>query len=178
MDRFIPQRSAKSSDVPPPLSAHNVSVAGSDLSTSSAFLQPDADLLDPTAPANTRILAFSQAPPSASTSHDLSHAQLRRYTKAPASASGAPAGVAGSKMDPKHRKRAIPTRPERVLDAPGMVDDYYLNLLAWSSNNLVGIGLGEGVYIWNAESGGVQQMGECVDFALRPSRPPQTFALT
>jgi cell division cycle protein 20 (cofactor of APC complex) len=65
-------------------------------------------------------------------------------------------------MDPKLRKRAIPTRPERVLDAPGMVDDYYLNLLAWSSDNMVGIGLGEGVYIWNAESGGVVQMGECV----------------
>lgn len=71
-----------------------------------------------------------------------------------------PPGAAGAKLDPKLRKRAIPTRPERVLDAPGMVDDYYLNLLAWSSDNMVGIGLGEGVYIWNAESGGVVQMGE------------------
>jgi len=63
-------------------------------------------------------------------------------------------------MDPKARKRAIPTRPDRVLDAPGMVDDYYLNLLSWSSDNMVAIGLGEAVYVWNAESGGVSALGE------------------
>jgi cell division cycle protein 20 (cofactor of APC complex) len=63
-------------------------------------------------------------------------------------------------MDPKARKRAIPTVPSRVLDAPGMVDDYYLDLLAWSSDNMVGIGLGEAVYVWNAGSGGVMQLGE------------------
>jgi cell division cycle 20, cofactor of APC complex len=63
-------------------------------------------------------------------------------------------------MAAEKRKRAIPTRPERVLDAPGMVDDYYLNLLAWSSDNAVAIGLGEGVYVWNAETGNVAGMGE------------------
>lgn len=40
-----------------------------------------------------------------------------------------------------------------MLDAPGLVDDYYLNLLDWSSTNLVAIGLGESVYVWNAETG-------------------------
>lgn len=35
------------------------------------------------------------------------------------------------------------------------MDDYYLNLLDWSCTNLVAIGLGESVYIWNAESGQV-----------------------
>ena len=42
-----------------------------------------------------------------------------------------------------------------MLDAPGLVDDYYLNLLDWSSTNLVAIGLGESVYVWNAETGDV-----------------------
>lgn len=44
---------------------------------------------------------------------------------------------------------------ERVLDAPGLADDYYLNLLDWSSTNLVAIGLGDSVYVWNAETGEV-----------------------
>lgn len=56
------------------------------------------------------------------------------------------------------QRRKIATTPERVLDAPGMVDDYYLNLLDWSSTNLVAIALEEAVYIWNAESGEVGQL--------------------
>lgn len=35
------------------------------------------------------------------------------------------------------------------------MDDYYLNLLDWSVTNLVAIGLGESVYVWNAETGDV-----------------------
>ena len=31
--------------------------------------------------------------------------------------------------------------PERVLDAPKMVDDFYLNLLDWSNENVIAIGL-------------------------------------
>ena len=31
-----------------------------------------------------------------------------------------------------NRSRKIVMQPERVLDAPGMVDDFYLNLLSWS----------------------------------------------
>jgi cell division cycle protein 20 (cofactor of APC complex) len=75
-------------------------------------------------------------------------------------------------MDAKARKRAIPTRPDRVLDAPGMVDDYYLNLLSWSSDNMVAIGLGEQVYVWNAESGGVSALGEPTE------ESPQITSLT
>jgi cell division cycle protein 20 (cofactor of APC complex) len=36
-----------------------------------------------------------------------------------------------------------------------MVDDYYLNLLDWSSTNLLAIALEDSVYIWNAQSGEV-----------------------
>ncbi|KAK6202598.1 anaphase promoting complex, Cdc20, Cdh1, and Ama1 subunits [Scheffersomyces amazonensis] len=53
------------------------------------------------------------------------------------------------------RASKIPTAPERVLDAPGFVDDFYLNLLAWSSTNLLAIGLEDAVYIWNASTGSV-----------------------
>lgn len=33
--------------------------------------------------------------------------------------------------------RNIPQAPERILDAPDLLDDYYLNLLDWSSVNVV-----------------------------------------
>eukprot|EP01132_Coremiostelium_polycephalum_P002092 gene2092-2579_t len=46
--------------------------------------------------------------------------------------------------------RQIPTTPERILDAPDIVDDYYLNLLDWSSQNVIAIPLGQTVYLWNA----------------------------
>ena len=52
-------------------------------------------------------------------------------------------------------RRRVQTAPERVLDAPGLVDDYYLNLLDWSSGNQVAIGLERNVYVWSAESGSV-----------------------
>jgi len=38
---------------------------------------------------------------------------------------------------------------ERVLDAPYILDDFYLNLLDWSSRNVVGIALENSVYLWN-----------------------------
>ncbi len=37
----------------------------------------------------------------------------------------------------KKTSRVLPTAPERVLDAPDLVDDYYLNLLDWGANNSV-----------------------------------------
>lgn len=36
-----------------------------------------------------------------------------------------------------------------------LLDDYYLNLLDWSSKNVVAIALDKDVYVWNAESGEV-----------------------
>jgi len=37
-----------------------------------------------------------------------------------------------------------------VLDAPGILNDYYVNLLDWSSENALAVALGPSVYIWNA----------------------------
>ncbi|ORY76964.1 sleepy-like protein Slp1 [Protomyces lactucae-debilis] len=58
-------------------------------------------------------------------------------------------------------KRRINTVPERVLDAPGLIDDYYLNLLDWSSSNCVAIALEKSVYVWNAETGSVSSLLDC-----------------
>ncbi|KAJ1561688.1 3-hydroxymethyl-3-methylglutaryl-CoA lyase, partial [Cladochytrium tenue] len=48
--------------------------------------------------------------------------------------------------------RVIPKTPFRVLDAPNMLDDFYLNLMDWSSTNILGVGLGSSVYLWSAQS--------------------------
>jgi cell division cycle protein 20 (cofactor of APC complex) len=55
-------------------------------------------------------------------------------------------------------KRRVPTVPERVLDAPGFANDYYLNLLSWSCTNKVAIGLAQVAYVWDADSGEVQAL--------------------
>lgn len=36
--------------------------------------------------------------------------------------------------------RSIPSAPLRILDAPDLVDDYYLNLISWGHNNVRGKG--------------------------------------
>ena len=46
------------------------------------------------------------------------------------------------KLKKDSNERIIPPTPERILDAPNLIDDYYLNLLDWSVDNVVSIGLG------------------------------------
>ncbi|KAG8095738.1 hypothetical protein GUJ93_ZPchr0013g36266 [Zizania palustris] len=53
--------------------------------------------------------------------------------------------------------RKIPRSPYKVLDAPALQDDFYLNLVDWSSHNVLAVGLGNCVYLWNACSSKVSQ---------------------
>lgn len=48
--------------------------------------------------------------------------------------------------------------PERVLDAPGLMDDFYLNVLDWSSKNVLAVGLGSSVYLWNGQDSSVKEL--------------------
>ena len=58
----------------------------------------------------------------------------------------------------KKSRRRIPRKPERILDAPEIVDDYYLNLLDWSASNKLAVCLGHSLYIWDAGSGASSQL--------------------
>eukprot|EP00629_Pelagomonadales_sp_RCC1024_P017626 CAMPEP_0119274642 /NCGR_PEP_ID=MMETSP1329-20130426/12531_1 /TAXON_ID=114041 /ORGANISM="Genus nov. species nov., Strain RCC1024" /LENGTH=323 /DNA_ID=CAMNT_0007274981 /DNA_START=197 /DNA_END=1164 /DNA_ORIENTATION=+ len=63
--------------------------------------------------------------------------------------------------------RPVPTKPSRILDAPDIVDDYYLNLLSWSSTNVLAVALANNVYLWNAATNEVSELlqleqGDCV----------------
>ena len=70
--------------------------------------------------------------------------------------------------------RTVPTTPEKILDAPDMLNDFYLHLMDWSSLNHMAVALSavrrpgpwnlwlnlviQGVYIWNAADGSIVQL--------------------
>jgi cell division cycle 20, cofactor of APC complex len=91
-----------------------------------------------------RILEFKPAPPESSKPIDLRSQYNRPLKKV-------------STQSAQFRRR-IQNAPDRVLDAPGLLDDYYLNLLDWSSGNQVAVGLERSVYVWSADSGTVSQL--------------------
>ncbi|KZF25038.1 anaphase promoting complex protein [Xylona heveae TC161] len=63
-------------------------------------------------------------------------------------------------LSPRKQPRAVSKVPYKVLDAPDLADDFYLNLVDWGSSNVLGVGLGSCVYMWNAQSGRVTKLCE------------------
>lgn len=51
---------------------------------------------------------------------------------------------------PHKATRKISRIPFKVLDAPELQDDFYLNLVDWSVQNVLSVGLGSCVYLWSA----------------------------
>lgn len=64
----------------------------------------------------------------------------------------------GQKQEITKPGRVIAQTPEKILDAPALVDDFYLNLLDWSSENILAVALSESVYLWNAETGSIEKL--------------------
>ncbi|XP_057318779.1 cell division cycle protein 20 homolog [Microplitis mediator] len=101
------------------------------------------------------------------TGMDISNHRLLSYqNKAPAPPEGYqnPLRVVYSQSKTpasvKTSSRYIPQAPDRILDAPEIVDDYYLNLVDWSPNNILAVALGTTVYLWNAATGTIEQLFE------------------
>ncbi|CAD7922555.1 unnamed protein product [Amoebophrya sp. A120] len=96
-----------------------------------------------------RILAYSKKPPPpAQTGLDemrVVYTVARNATRNPA------ASTVGA-------DRVIPTTAFRTLDAPDLVDDFYLNLLDWSSQNVVAVALGGLVYLWNGNTASTTEL--------------------
>ncbi len=65
-------------------------------------------------------------------------------------------GVVSNHNDAVNRR--IPSQPSRILDAPDLVDDYYLNLISWSEDNILAVALAHCVYLWNASTGDIQHL--------------------
>lgn len=58
------------------------------------------------------------------------------------------------------KSRYIRQAPERILDAPDVIDDYYLNLIDWGARNQLAVSLGSCTFIWNAASGDIIKLVE------------------
>ncbi|KAH8826824.1 WD40 repeat-like protein [Flagelloscypha sp. PMI_526] len=59
---------------------------------------------------------------------------------------------------PRRKLRSVCKTPYRVLDAPELAEDFYLNLVDWSSTNILGVGLGSCVYLWSAQDANVNKL--------------------
>ncbi len=66
-------------------------------------------------------------------------------------------------LSPRKAPRAVSKVPYKVLDAPDLADDFYLNLVDWGSSNVLGVGLGSCVYMWNSQSGRVTKLCDLQD---------------
>ncbi|KAG4301929.1 hypothetical protein PCK1_001905 [Pneumocystis canis] len=142
-DRFIPQRNHSTSTATskityPVVDQETIHDTTSNLSETMAYTASVAEACG--LALNTRILAFKPAAPESGRPIDL-RSQYNRPLKSASLTSQC--------------RRRIASVPERVLDAPGLIDDYYLNLLDWSRLNKVAIGLERSVYIWDADNGDV-----------------------
>ncbi|CAN1746915.1 Protein FIZZY-RELATED 3 [Linum perenne] len=59
---------------------------------------------------------------------------------------------------PPKPSRKVPKTPHKVLDAPSLQDDFYLNVVDWSSQNVLAVGLGTCVYLWSASNSKVTKL--------------------
>lgn len=64
---------------------------------------------------------------------------------------------------PRRQPRYVNKVPYKVLDAPDLQDDFYLNLVDWGSSNVLGVGLGSSVYMWNSLTGRVHKLCDLED---------------
>ncbi|MES1914964.1 MAG: hypothetical protein MHM6MM_006979 [Cercozoa sp. M6MM] len=69
--------------------------------------------------------------------------------------------------------------PERILDAPGLVDDFYTNCLHWSRPlDSVVVALGGAVYLWNSAKGSISQLCDLADERVTSVRCQPEYAPT
>ena len=59
---------------------------------------------------------------------------------------------------PRKSPRQIAKNPFKVLDAPELADDFYLNLVDWGNSNVLSVGLGSCVYLWNSQNSKVTRL--------------------
>ncbi|CAI0434903.1 unnamed protein product [Linum tenue] len=145
LDRFIPNRSAMDMDY-----AHFMVTQGRKEKDNSVPSSPSSEaykrLLAETLNLNrTRILAFKNKPPVPVELIPHQHT--------------ASASSTTHQAKPTKPRRHIPQQTsERTLDAPDLVDDFYLNLLDWGSSNVLAIALGSTVYLWDASTGSTSEL--------------------
>ncbi len=159
-DRFIPNRSTTDWE----FAQHSLSRSRDDLSSSSAATSGDVAalaeqlrrqklsqvLLEGTANGNAdgtgtgRILSFRSKAPAADEAH-ANNLKVLYSTGKPKASQAA-------------KTRQVPQKPEKILDAPDFVDDFYLHLLDWSSTNHLAVALATSLFVWNASDGSIDEL--------------------
>ncbi|KAK4054678.1 substrate-specific activator of APC-dependent proteolysis [Microbotryomycetes sp. JL221] len=61
-------------------------------------------------------------------------------------------------LSPKRAMRKVSRVPFKVLDAPELADDFYLNLVDWSAHDELVVGLASAVYTWSATTLAVKRL--------------------
>lgn len=61
-------------------------------------------------------------------------------------------------LSPQKKPRKISKVPYRVLDAPELSDDFYLNLVDWGLQDVLAVGLGDSVYLWDGLTQSVERL--------------------
>lgn len=61
-------------------------------------------------------------------------------------------------LSPQKKPRNISKVPYRVLDAPELSDDFYLNLVDWGQQDILAVGLGDSVYLWDGSTQSVDRL--------------------
>lgn len=61
-------------------------------------------------------------------------------------------------LSPQKKPRSISKVPYRVLDAPELSDDFYLNLVDWGQQDILAVGLGDSVYLWDGATQSVDRL--------------------
>lgn len=147
-DRFIPSRSASNFDL-----GHflvNKSIAEEETEETKSPQKENQRILSETIHGgdinNMRILSYQNKAPAPPEGYMNPLKVMYSQTKTPSST--------------KSNSRYIPQSPERILDAPDIVDDYYLNLIDWSSINVLAVALANCVYLWNAATGAIEELLE------------------
>ncbi|TKY89569.1 hypothetical protein EX895_001354 [Sporisorium graminicola] len=67
-------------------------------------------------------------------------------------------------LSPRKPARVLSKVPYKVLDAPDLANDFYLNLVDWSSKNVLGVGLGTCVYLWSATNSSVTKLCDLKEY--------------
>jgi len=99
-------------------------------------------------PSETRVLAFKKKAPAPKEGHTNSLQVLYSATR----------NLDASTNKATKTTRHIPSAPERILDAPDLMDDYYLNIMDWGDSNVLAIALMQTVYLWDAVTGDITEL--------------------
>ena len=146
LDRFIPNRSATDHNaftLTP--SRHNAENADQQQCSTPAAEEYNKELARTLNADSAKVLSFKNKAPKPAEDHQNSLRVLYTQNRE-------------SGLKQKVTTRVIPSAPERILDAPELLDDYYLNLLDWSSSNHLGVALGDSVYVWNGSDGSITNL--------------------